>query len=1064
MTQTHTIRASLKFHRTRLIIVAAIGICASHAPGAEARRDDEIKSARVDFSRQIRPLLINKCFKCHGPDAAVRQAGLRLDIRDVALAELESGNIAVVPGDSRRSELIHRVASSDPGVRMPPPESGLDLTTGQIDLLRRWIDEGAQWRPHWSFVGPERIEPPRVQLSLWPINPIDRFVLAGLEREGLQPSRDADRFTLIRRVSLDLIGLPPTLEEVEAFTSDESPGAFERLVDRLLDSPHFGERWARVWLDLARYADSQGYEKDNRRTIWRYRDWVIAALNRDMPFDQFTVEQIAGDLLPDASTDQLIATAFHRNTMTNYEGGTDDEEFRVAAVVDRINTTMQVWMGLTVGCAQCHSHKYDPISNEEYYQLFAFFNQTADNDQPDDRPRIDTPTRVQRTERGKLRKREAALRVSLQELQPTLDAARRRWESTAFVDLNPPTRDGLVAHYELDGHAADTSGSYRHGTVKEGESAYAAGVRGRAAEFDGKRYIDLGDLGDFERTEAFSFGGWVYPRKGDVLVPFARMDTTGGAHRGYDAFIFQDKVFVHIIHEWPENCIRVNTPTKIKRNRWQHLMVTVDGSSKAGGVKIYLDGEPQPMEITHDTLTETIRTDKPFHIGRRFGQRSFNGMIDDVRVYRGALRAAEVETLVRNGIHAIVTADPGSRSKQQRELVHEYFVKRAAPQVWKKYAAALDEVTGELSALQRRIPTTPVMKALPPEKRRETHVLVRGDFLNPAQRVEPGVPAVFRQVSDETPHNRLEFARWLVDEKNPLTARVTVNRFWEQLFGVGIVETSEDFGAQGEPPSHPELLDWLARAFVRQGWSVKELCRLIVTSATYRQSSRQTPELIEKDPRNRLLARGARFRLEAEMIRDQALAVSGLLSRKLFGPSVMPPQPEGVWQIVYSSDVWKTSVAGDSRRRGLYTFWRRTAPYPSMETFDAPSREVCTVRRIRTNTPLQALVTLNDPVYIEAAQALARRTLGTECESIEDRITFGFRACLARPPTADEIKRLNDLYQDTLATYQDDSHAAFEMAIYPLGPVSEGTDIAKLAAWTVVGNVILNLDELLTRN
>jgi hypothetical protein len=677
-------------------------------------------------------------------------------------------------------------------------------------LLNRWIEQGASWSEHWSYVPPALPPLPEVARQNWPTNGIDYFILARLEAEGLAPSPEADRYTLIRRVSLDLTGLPPTPEEVERFVNDTRPDAYERLVSRLLDSPAYGERWARVWLDLARYADTNGYEKDGRRTIWRYRDWVIDALNDDMPFDQFTIEQLAGDLLPEPSLDQLIATAFHRNTMNNTEGGTDDEEFRVAAVVDRVNTTMQVWMGTTIGCAQCHNHKYDPLTQREYYELFAFFNQTEDSDKDDNRPTIATPTAEQQAQLGELSQR-------IEQLREKLPA--------------------------------------------EGEGSPAS-----------------------------------------------------------------------------------------------------DDASE----------EVNPMQQEIDSLEE------------------------------------------------------------QRKKIEQT--------------------------------STPIMRELPADDRRETHIHVRGSFLNKGEPVEAGVPSAFAPLSADARRDRLDLARWLVSPDNPLTARVTVNRYWEKFFGRGIVETSEDFGAQGELPSHPALMDWLATQFIQEGWSMKELCRLIVTSSTYRQSSRVAPGSLEKDPQNRLYARGPRFRLEAEAVRDQALAVSGLLSSKMYGPSVMPPQPPGVWQIVYSGESWETSKGEDKYRRGLYTFWRRTSPYPAMTMFDASSREVCTVRRVRTNTPLQALVTLNDPAFVEAAQALARRIIEHAGQDIEAGIEHAYLRVLSRPPRREETKRIAELYASELAHYQGDPKAAEKMAGSELGPPPDKMPVDSLAAWTVVGNVLLNLDETLTKD
>ncbi len=793
-----------------LLGISLFGILAGIQPQVHAAE----QAAPVAFNRDIRPILSKNCFACHGPDSAQRVSRLRLDHRESAIGKLRRGLVAIVPSSPAQSELIRRVTATEESERMPPLDSGHHLTPAQIALLTRWVAEGAPYAEHWSFVKPTRWPLPAVKDTTWPRTGLDSFVLARLEREGLAPTEEADRFTLLRRVSLDLRGLPPSPQEVDAFAQDSAPGAYERAVDRLLNDSAYGERWARMWLDLARYADSAGYGSDPLRTIWRYRDWVIDAFNRNLPFDQFTLEQLAGDLLPQPTLEQKLATAFHRNTMTNTEGGTDDEEFRVAAVKDRVDTTLQVWMGLTMGCAKCHNHKYDPITQHEYYRFYAFFNQTADADRPDEQPVIRVPSPF--------------VEEQVRRVDARIAAVKRR--------LDAPTPSLAVA-------------------------------------------------------------------------------------------LVLSRSFI------------------------------------------------PPLEIL--------------------------------------------------------------------------------------------EIHGQIARLNRSrpaIPTLPVMVELPADKHRETRVLIKGNFLNRGDPVEPGIPAAFHPLPEGMPSNRLGVARWLTDPNNPLTARVTVNRFWAQLFGTGLVETEEDFGTQGELPSHPELLDWLATEYVRLGWDTKAFLRLLVTSATYCQAAKVTPERLAKDPRNRLLSRGPRFRLEAELVRDQALALSGLLSRKMDGPSVYPPQPPGLWQAAFNGQrTWATSQGPDRYRRGLYTFWRRTVPYPSMATFDAPSRELCAVRRIRTNTPLQAFVTLNDPVYVETAQALARRIVQEGGRTVAERARFGLRLCLARPPQPEQVQQVITLFESEAQHYRKDDKAALALATDPLGPLPPGMDAGELAAWTVVANVLLNLDGVLTK-
>lgn len=753
---------------------------------------------QIDFNRDVRPILSNNCFACHGPDEKVRKADLRLDTKDGAMAS------AVVPGKPETSELIARVASKDPDSVMPPPKSGKKLAPREVDILTRWVKEGAQYAQHWAYVKPVRPAVPEIRNPNYEIrNPIDNFMAARLLHEGLKQSPPADRYTLIRRVALDLTGLPPTPQEVDEFVTDTRPDAYEKLVDRMLAKPAFGEHWARMWLDLARYADSAGYADDPPRTIWKYRDYVIRSFNANKPFDRFTIEQLAGDLLPNPTEDQLTATAFHRNTMTNNEGGTNDEEFRNVAVVDRVNTTFTVWMGTSIMCCQCHNHKYDPLTQKEFFRVFAFFNNTADADKRDESP----------------------------------------------------------------------------------------------------------------------------------THPF-----------------------------W--------TPELLARKK-------------------KLEGEVARLEKQH-------KADKPGWLGR---------------VYLGAV---------------------------------------------KKQLATVAPVT-----------TVPIMQELPAGQRRKTRIQHRGNFLDLGDEVSEGVPAAFHPLPGPPVATggltRLDFAKWLVSPENPLTARVAANRFWEAIFGTGIVRTSEEFGIQGELPSHPELLDWLAVEF-QSDWDVKRFLKLLVTSATYRQSAKVTPELYERDPDNRLLARGPRVRLTAEMVRDQALSVAGLLSPKLFGPSVRPPQPNlGVNAAFGGSIDWQPSTGEDRYRRGVYTVWRRSNPYPSMSTFDAPNRDTCTVRRARTNTPLQALVTMNDPVYVEAAQGLARRMMKDGGNTSAEKAAFGLRLCLSRPATDVEVMRLVKLHDDAKAKFAKDTAKAGQFATNPLGPLPNGTDPADAAAWTVVASVLLNLDEMVMK-
>jgi len=954
----------------------------------------------IDYSRDIRPVLASNCFTCHGPDEATREADLRLDLADAATAQRRAG-AAIMPGDSGASLLVQRILADDPIDRMPPPESANQLEPTEIELLRQWIDAGAKYEPHWAFQKPERPALPEVADAAWPRNPIDRFILARLEQEGLAPSAEADPYTLARRVYLDLTGLPPTPAEVDVFVNDTRPDAYDRLVDRLLASPHFGERWTRVWMDLARYADTKGYEKDDRRTMWPYRDWLIDAFNADMPFDEFTIRQLAGDLLPDAGDREVLATAFHRNTMTNDEGGTDDEEFRVAAIVDRVNTTMTVWMGMTMGCAQCHSHKYDPISHEEYYGFFAFLNQTQDADRNPETPFLPVPDRERKIRLAMLDIRHEAERDKLNAAHVALAEEQAAWEAAAVARDYPAPAFG---HWHM-----------------AGPFETASFQRAFREPFPPERNVDL--------AAAYNDGAIAWTAKPK----------------------FEDGK-VHSLSSADNAATYLHR--KIATDAPQPLTLLLGSDD---GVKVWLNGN----EVLAKPVKRGARADDDrVVVDLVAGENALLMKIVNSGGPSAFVFRAETNALANEIVAALKTPRAERTATQQSAIDDVFIAETDSLRALRDKAAA---VAKEREGVDAGVPKVPVLRALPEDQRRTTHRLERGSFLSPKEEVAPDVPSVFNPFPEDLPRNRLGLAKWLVSPENPLTARVTVNRFWEQFFGTGIVETAEDFGTQGALPTHPKLLDWLAVEFVEDGWSMKRLCKRIVMSATYRQSSRVRPDVHEIDPYNRVLARGPRIRLAAETVRDNALAASGLLSDELHGPPVMPYQPDGVWQVVYSGDQWRTSEGDDKYRRGLYTFWRRTSPYPSMVTFDAPSREVCTARRIRTNTPLQALVTLNDPVYVEAAQALARTMIETGGAAPADRAAYGFRRVLARPPRDYELDVLTDLYVGERAHYSDARDAAVTMATVPLGPLPNGADPVEYAAWTIVANALLNLDEALTK-
>jgi hypothetical protein len=1015
-------------------------ICVITGRAITAETTGRAAPPRVDFVRDVQPILAKHCLECHGP--VQQKAKLRWDDRK---SVLERKHPLVVAGKPDESEVIRLVTSGDPDEMMPP--KGERLSKDEVAMLRQWISEGATWPDeasgkdpryaHWAYRKPVTPALPALKNPDWARNPIDQFVLAKLEGERLLPSPEADRYTLIRRLSFDLTGLPPTVQQVDQFVGDTSPDAYPKLVDRLLASPAYGERWAAVWLDLARYADSRGYANDNARTIWRYRDWVINAINANVPYDRFTIEQIAGDLLPNATRDQVLATAFHRNTLTNDEGGTDDEEFRVAAVVDRVNTTMQVWMGATVACAQCHDHKYDPISQEEYFRLFAIFNNTEDSDKNSDAPLFATPRPETIAEVEKLEGELAQLEKQFVEPNAELESAQARWEADLaggikWETLTPEgfvSRDGAHPSLLADGSIL-VSGPQPDNDVY---SLWFTGERGISA-------VRLEVLPDPSlpsqgpgRAES---GGFILsrflvdvnPRSGEGQTEPQRSHVVAAAAD------FSQKNF---------EIEKVVNNTNLKDRGWG----IEPEAGKAHYAVFVLDAVATVTD--HDSLAITLE-----HLSQRKKNtigRFRLSVTDDPKVKKKYQIPPEVL--------AILDIPAGKRSEDQRRQLTRYYRSSVTPAL----APTREKIASLKKEIEKRSVETPVMRELAADKRRKSHLLLRGSFLEKGKEVTEGTPAVFHP-TPPGPVNRLTLAKWLVDPENPLTARVTVNRHWEQLFGTGLVETSDDFGLRGSNPSHPELLDWLSTEFMRQGWDAKRLVRMIVTSATYRQSSKLTPNLLERDPQNRLLARGPRFRMPAESVRDNALAVSGLLSNKMLGPSVRPVQPKlGLNAAFGGSTDWDASSGEDRFRRGLYTTWRRTVLYPSMATFDAPSRNVCSLKRPRTNTPLQALVTLNDPCYVEAAQALGRRMCKDGGGSTESKAAHGFRLCLARPPREAELRRLVSVYESAESRYAADPAAATAMATDPLGKLPDGMEAPEAAAWTVVANVLLNLDETFNR-
>ena len=1032
--------------------------------------------ARVDFNRDIRPILSDHCFACHGPDDAKRKSGLRLDLSGSATQTLKSGAIAIVPGNPDRSELVKRVLTQDQDERMPPPKSGHQLTSTQIDLLQRWVKEGAEYQSHWAFVRPNRPAFPEVSHPAWPRNGIDYFILRKLEEHRTQPSPEADKRTLIRRVTLDLTGLPPTPAEVDQFLADTSDRAYEHLVDRLLASPHYGERMAVEWLDAARYADTHGYHIDSGRDMTHWRDWVIKAYNENKPFDQFTIEQLAGDLLPEPTLDQKIASGFNRNHMINYEGGAVPEEYHTAYLNDRVNTTSTVWLGLTMACAQCHDHKYDPITMKDYYRFFAFFNNIAekglDGNKGNAAPTIQVTTEEQQ---AKLKEFEVASRSAKSQLEAAeaaLVKEQAAWENRlrqSSIPVAPAT--GLALHLPLDGELggtmADRSISIA-GDSPDWKPQWVQSLSGKALflEAKAKSTLRIKEAVSLDRDQPFSLGAWVKPGNSSAGALVSKMSATAEL-RGFDLLLADGRLHLHLIHSWPASALRVIAKTPIAKAGWSHVFATYDGSSKASGVRLFINGKESALEVTHDTLTNSVTTAEPLLVGKRPTAHPYQGAITDLRIYDRELKTEEVNAVISGAVHRAVQVEPAQRTEPQSIALAEFF-RQTHPSAWQEAKERMAKLQAEREKFERSIPSTMVMSEL--EKPRETFILLRGDYDKKGEKVDAGTPSSLPPLRPGLPANRLGLARWLVSPEQPLTARVTMNRFWQMYFGMGLVRTSENFGSQADWPTHPELLDWLATEFVESGWDIKAMQRLIVTSAAYRQRSTVSPEALELDPENKLLTRGPRLRLPAESIRDQALAVSGLLNRKIGGASVFPYQPPGLWEELmaredndnFTAQKYVPSKGPDLYRRSMYTFWKRTSPPSALGTLDAPDRQTCVVRRQRTNTPLQALLLMNDPTYVEASRKLAERLM-LEAPDQNARLELAYRLTLARLPNDREKAVLTKLFQEQLARYRQDRAAAAQLLEVGDSTTQPGLDPAELAAWTLISTTILNLDETITK-
>ena len=1033
--------------------------------------------AEIDFNRDIRPILSSNCFVCHGPNAHDRKADLRLDTPEGAV-KLRDGVRAIDPGKLAESELLFRIATDDKDELMPPPESHKVLSAEQKSLLKQWVLSGAEYKDHWAFLPPVKAEVPSAgDKGLRIHNPVDSFILRRLEKQGLQQSPEADRRTLIRRVTYDLTGLPPAPSAVEAFVNDNSPQAYEKVVDHLLGMERYGERMALAWMDAARYGDSSVMHADGPRDMWAWRDWVIDAYNSNMPFDRFTVEQLAGDLIPNATVDQRVASGFNRNHATSDEGGAFAEELRVEYVVDRLKTTANVWMGLTMECAQCHDHKYDPISQREYYQMFAYFNNTTDPGMQsrggNQAPVVNVPPRAQA---GKLAELHKTIEVRNKEIEKYKRAAvphyvkwLRGAEKSAGNALPEPS--GLAHFFSLDERGGkQIKASVGGGVGQIGGKVYPAKRGdGGGLRFDGKSAVSFGAWPARERDQAFTFAAWLkVPGNGNGSV-IARMDV-GKAYRGYDLWFQNRSVGTHIVSSWPANALKVVSAQPLAADKWQHVAVVYDGSSKASGVKIFIDGKLTGNKVEQDSLKDSIVTQTPFRIGSRSSGGNYNGEVDELRIYNRALSVGEIQRLGGDPIKGILATPAAKRTQEQKMALLEHYLS-AEDKEYQKLVAARSELQAQESAIKgQKATSVMVMQDNPDNKRRVTYVLNRGAYDEPIKDgpdpvVNPGVPAFLPSLMDGAPSNRLGLAKWVTSGKHPLTARVAVNRYWALLFGRGLVKTVGDFGNQGSPPSHVELLDWLAADFVESGWNVKRTLKQIVLSATYRQAPRVTEQLAKGDPENILLARSPRFRLQGEFIRDTALDLSGLLVKKVGGPSVKPYQPPNIWNEVSLNGGlrYKRDSGEKLYRRSMYTYWKRSSPMPSMLIFDAPTREKCMIQRPVTNTPLQALVTLNDPQFVEAARAFSQRLIKEGGNDTASRIDYGFRLALSRPATQAEVKVIERVLGDQLTRFRNDPQKAKEFLAVGEMARDETIEAIDHAAWMVVGQLLLNMDETLTR-
>lgn len=1039
----------------------------------------------IDFNQDIKPILSDKCYLCHGPDKAKISAGLQLHQSETAYTELPEspGKFALVPGNLRKSEVFYRIISEDPGYIMPTPESYLSLTDREKALLIKWIEDGAEYQNHWAFIAPKKVEPPKVINEKFISNEIDKFIVSRLEQKKLQPTERADKETLLRRVSFDLTGLPPTVEEINSFLQDTDANAYEKQVDRLLASPHYGEHMALDWMDLSRYADTHGYTVDEYRDVSAWRDWVIESFNENRSYDEFIQWQLAGDMMPNASKEQILATTFNRLHPQNMEGGIVEEEFRSEYVADRTNVMGEGLLGLTVACAKCHDHKYDPISQKNYYEMFSFFNNINESGQISwdfsmPVPTILLPTKEQEEFLAYVDTLVAEKEAEKAQIVVKEADSFEEWllsEKYKNENINRlPT--ALSVNMNFDGgslyNTAPNGNKAKMRTqFTENEKAkFSKGYTGQGLELDGDVWMDLETKGIFHRYQPFSIGLRIFVPKAleNGVILHKMIGTRLFSYRGYHLNIKDNKLEILMAHVYPDNAIVEKTLDDVPKEQWVQLTMTYDGSSKANGFKIFVDGAEMKTEVVNDNLTKDIvydhesnprRNKEPgIQVGARWRGKGIGGaVVDNLLVFDKELSHLEVLKIAdTDGFKKIISKPySGLSAADKNQLKHYYQATKSS--LYKVKLAELQETRKLYNDSIEAIPEIMVMKEM--EEPRPTFIFERGQYDALGEQVFPNTPEKIFAFGDTLPKNRLGLSEWVIAENNPLTSRVAVNRYWKNIFGIGIVKTVEDFGNQGEMPSHPKLLDWLAINFMESGWDVKALHKLMVMSNTYQQSSKATPELMEIDVENRLLARGPVKRLTGEMLRDNALAASGLLNRKIGGPSVRPYQPEGLWKI--NNAEYYEDTGDKLYRRSLYTIWKRSVPHPTIATFDAPDRSICTVRRQKTNTPLQALVLLNDPTYIEAARVLGKNMM--DFESISEGISYTFKELSGRSIKADELSLLLTLRNEEYDNFKQYPEKAKGWLNTGEFKIDGDIDTNVLAANAVVASTIMNLDATITK-